>query len=154
VVRLPAAVAAQQPLREVPLVASAQVVPGGVRRVLVVDDNTDAAELLARAMVGFGCETQIAHDGPSALALIETFRPELALLDIGLPVMDGYELAQHIRNRPNAAPIHLVAVTGYGQKSDIEQALAAGFDEHLTKPVDILQLKALVSGIRPVVAPP
>ncbi len=63
--------------------------------------------------------------------------------------MDGYELAQLIRARPNADPIHLVAVTGYGQKTDIEEALAAGFDEHLTKPVDILQLKALVSGIRP-----
>jgi signal transduction histidine kinase len=154
VIRLPAVVAAEQPQREMPPVALVQVVPGGVRRVLVVDDNTDAAELLARAMSEFGCETQIAHDGPSALALIEIFRPELALLDIGLPVMDGYELAQHIRNRPNAEPTHLVAVTGYGQKSDIEQALAAGFDEHLTKPVDILQLKALVSGIRPPAATP
>ena len=153
VIRLPAVVVADQPQREMPLVAPVQVVPGGVRRVLVVDDNTDAAELLARAMCEFGCETQIAHDGPSALAVIESFRPELALLDIGLPVMDGYELAQLIRNRPNAEPIYLVAVTGYGQKSDIEQALAAGFDEHLTKPVDILQLKALVSGIRPVATP-
>jgi signal transduction histidine kinase len=153
VIRLPAMVAAEQPLRQVPLSAPVLVLPGGVRRVLVVDDNTDAAELLARAMIEFGCETQIAHDGPSALALIETFRPELALLDIGLPVMDGYELAQHIRNLPAAQPIHLVAVTGYGQKSDIEQALAAGFDEHLTKPVDILQLKVLVSGIRPVATP-
>jgi signal transduction histidine kinase len=153
VIRLPAVVAGEPPVRVVPLSPPVLVLPGGARRVLVVDDNTDAAELLARAMIEFGCETQIAHDGPSALAVIETFRPELALLDIGLPVMDGYELAQHIRNRPNAGPIHLVAVTGYGQKSDIEQALAAGFDEHLTKPVDILQLKALVSGIRPVATP-
>jgi signal transduction histidine kinase len=152
VIRLPAVVAAQQPRSETSLPTPAEVSPGGVRRVLVVDDNTDAAELLARAMTQFGCETQIAHDGPSALALIETFRPELALLDIGLPVMDGYELAQRIRNRPNAEPTQLVAVTGYGQKSDIEQALAAGFDDHLTKPVDILRLKALVSGIRPVAA--
>ncbi|HTA88332.1 MAG TPA: ATP-binding protein [Polyangiaceae bacterium] len=154
VIGLPAVVAAERPQLETPLVSPAQVVPGGVRRVLVVDDNTDAAELLARAMSEFGCETQIAHDGPSALALIDSFRPELALLDIGLPVMDGYELAQLIRNRPHAGPIHLVAVTGYGQKSDIEQALAAGFDEHLTKPVDILQLKALVSGIRSITPPP
>jgi signal transduction histidine kinase len=154
VLRLPAVVAAEQPRPETPLVTPAEVVPGAVRRVLVVDDNTDAAELLARAMNEFGCETQIAHDGPSALELIESFHPELALLDIGLPVMDGYELAQLIRNRRDVAPIRLVAVTGYGQKSDIEQALAAGFDDHLTKPVDILRLKTLVSGIRPVAARP
>jgi signal transduction histidine kinase len=153
VIRLPAVVAADQPRREMPSVPLVRVAPGGLRRVLVVDDNTDAAELLARTMSEFGCETQIAHDGSSAMALLDRFRPELALLDIGLPVMDGYELAQLIRNRPNAEPIRLVAVTGYGQKSDIEQALAAGFDEHLTKPVDILLLKALVSGIRPLATP-
>jgi signal transduction histidine kinase len=128
------------------------VTSGPAHRVLVVDDNPDAAELLARTMGEFGCETRIAHDGPSALSLIESFRPELALLDIGLPIMDGYELARHIRGRPEAERVRLVAVTGYGQKSDLEHALAAGFDGHLTKPVDILQLKALVSS-RPVEPP-
>ncbi|MEP7051647.1 MAG: ATP-binding protein [Pseudomonadota bacterium] len=149
VISLPAAVPGQDAPPEVRASSPVHVVPGGVRRVLIVDDNGDAAELLAYAMNAFGCETQIAHDGPSALALVESFCPELGLLDIGLPGMDGYELARRIRNRPNAGPMHLVAVTGYGQKSDIEQALAAGFDEHLTKPVDILQLKTLVSGVRP-----
>ena len=118
---------------------------GSVRRVLVVDDNGDAAELLARVMDQLGCETRTAHDGPSALALIESFRPELALLDIGLPVMDGYELARHLRQRSDAEPIRLVAVTGYGQKSDVERAFAAGFDEHLTKPVKLELLEALLS---------
>jgi len=121
--------------------------PNKVLRVLVVDDNSDAAELLARVMTELGCEARTAHDGPSALALFEIFRPELALVDIGLPVMDGYELAQHIRNRPDAAPVQLVAVTGYGQKSDVEQALASGFDEHLTKPVDISRLTQLISAL-------
>jgi CheY-like chemotaxis protein len=116
-----------------------------VRRVLVVDDNADAAELLARVMDQLGCETRTAHDGPSALAVIESFRPELALLDIGLPVMDGYELASHLRQRTDAPPIRLVAVTGYGQKSDVERAFAAGFDEHLTKPVKLELLEALLS---------
>jgi signal transduction histidine kinase/FixJ family two-component response regulator len=116
-----------------------------VRRVLIVDDNMDAAELLSLVMNQLGCETAIAHDGPSAIVLVERFRPDLALLDIGLPVMDGYELARHLRAHPNTEPLRLVAVTGYGQKSDVEKAFAAGFDGHLTKPVDIASLKALLS---------
>jgi signal transduction histidine kinase/CheY-like chemotaxis protein len=117
---------------------------GTVRRVLVVDDNADAAELLSHVMHELGCETRVAHDGPSALALVESFRPELALLDIGLPVMDGYELASQLRQRANAYPLRLVAVTGYGQKGDVERAFAAGFDDHLTKPVNIDSLQALL----------
>ena len=119
--------------------------PTAAQRVLVVDDNVDAAELLALVMSQLGCETRIAHDGPSALALAESFRPELALLDIGLPVMDGYELARHLRQRPDADPLRLVAVTGYGQKSDVERAFAAGFDDHLTKPVNIDLLEGLLA---------
>jgi signal transduction histidine kinase/ActR/RegA family two-component response regulator len=122
-----------------------QRVSGAVRRVLVVDDNADAAELLSHVMHELGCETRVAYDGPSALALVESFRPELALLDIGLPVMDGYDLARHLRQRPNAPPLRLVAVTGYGQKSDVERAFAAGFDEHLTKPVNLGLLEALLA---------
>ncbi|HEX7452215.1 MAG TPA: response regulator [Polyangiaceae bacterium] len=120
-----------------------------VQRVLVVDDNVDAAELLALVMRQLGCETRIAHDGPSALAMAESFRPELALLDIGLPVMDGYELARNLRQRPDADPLRLVAVTGYGQKSDVDQAFAAGFDDHLTKPVNIDLLEGLLAPLGP-----
>ena len=118
---------------------------GGARHVLVVDDNVDAAEMLALVLNQLGCETRIAYDGPSALALVETFRPELALLDIGLPVMDGYELARHLRARPDAAKMRLVAVTGYGQKSDRELAIQAGFDEHLIKPVPLEEIEALLT---------
>jgi CheY-like chemotaxis protein len=127
--------------------ASLQLASVAARRVLVVDDNADAAELLSRVMQELGCHTRVAHDGPSALALVENFRPELALLDIGLPVMDGYELARHLRQRLGAEPLRLVAVTGYGQKSDVERAFAAGFDDHLTKPVNIDLLEGLLSAV-------
>jgi signal transduction histidine kinase len=145
-IRLPAVSGQDEPLLAMP---QAELLGSQNRllRVLVVDDNSDAAELLAQVMTELGCETRTAHDGPSALALFEIFRPELALVDIGLPVMDGYELAQHVRNRSHAAPVKLVAVTGYGQKSDVERALASGFDEHLTKPVDIARLRKLISAL-------
>jgi CheY-like chemotaxis protein len=142
-----AAVSSQGEPPVVAPVTALRGLPNKVLRVLVVDDNSDAAELLARVMTELGCEARTAHDGPSALALFEIFRPELALVDIGLPVMDGYELAQHIRNRPDTAPVQLVAVTGYGQKRDVEQALASGFDEHLTKPVDISRLTLLIAAL-------
>ena len=95
----------------------------------------------------FCYETRVAYDGASALTLVELFRPQLALLDIGLPVMDGYELARRLRNRPGHAHMRLVAVTGYGQKGDVEQALSAGFDEHFVKPIDIDRLEALLGRV-------
>jgi signal transduction histidine kinase len=108
-------------------------------RILVVDDNRDAAELLGDVLASFDYEVAIAHDGPSALALVDSFAPQVAILDIGLPVMDGYELAGALRAR--IAPIQLIAVTGYGQASDRERALAAGFAAHLTKPVTIARVQ-------------
>jgi signal transduction histidine kinase/FixJ family two-component response regulator len=146
-IRMPGATGGDEALGEPTIVKEPRFVLRAARRVLVVDDNSDAAELLARVMHELGCETRIAYDGPSALALAETFRPELALLDIGLPVMDGYELARHLRQRPDAGPIRLIAVTGYGQRSDVERALAAGFDAHLTKPVDIDLLEAVLASM-------
>ena len=144
-IQLPLAASHEEEARSLVPATHPHLAPGTMRRVLVVDDNADAAELLARVMEQLGCETRTAHDGPSALALVEGFRPELALLDIGLPVMDGYELARHLRQRSDADPIRLVAVTGYGQKSDVERAFAAGFDQHLTKPVNLDLLEALLS---------
>jgi CheY-like chemotaxis protein len=144
-IRLPAvAEGAQKRSTSLPI-PPPRTAPEGGKRVLIVDDNADAAEMLAMVMKKFGCETHIAHDGPSALALLATFQPELALLDIGLPGMDGYELAQKLRGHPNLANIRLVAVTGYAQKGHIDRAFAAGFDEHLVKPVDIKVLEALLS---------
>ena len=110
------------------------------RRVLVVDDNPDAAELLAEVLRKTGHVAAIAHDGPGALRLAGSFRPEIALLDIGLPVMDGYELARRLRDQVGA--VRLIAVTGYGQPADRERVHVAGFEAHIVKPVDLVALQA------------
>ena len=111
------------------------------RRVLVVDDNRDAAIALERALEALGQVVAVAHDGPSALREATRFEPELALLDIGLPGMDGYGLAAELRA---ARDLRLVAITGYGQPRDRLRSRAAGFEEHLVKPLDIEQLAALL----------
>jgi signal transduction histidine kinase/ActR/RegA family two-component response regulator len=108
---------------------------GAVARLLVVDDNEDAAMLLADVLTSFGHQVQVAHSGPDALAGLLAFQPHAALLDIGLPVMDGYELAQHVRAR--LPEVKLVALTGYGQANDRARSRAAGFDAHLVKPVSV-----------------
>ena len=114
------------------------------RRILVVDDNVDAAGLMAEALEAVGHDTRVAFDGPAALALANSFRPEVALLDLGLPLMDGYELAQELHAAaPDRRPL-LIAVTGYGQASDRERTAAAGFQGHVVKPVDFSQLTALL----------
>jgi len=104
-------------------------------RVLIVDDNADAAETTAALLRFEGLEARIAGDGVSALAEQEQWRPAVAILDIGLPVMDGYELARRMRQAQGADPLRLIALTGYGSPSDRARAAAAGFDEHLVKPV-------------------
>jgi PAS domain S-box-containing protein len=117
----------------------------GRRRVLVVDDNRDAAELLAEALQMEGYQTRVAFDGPSALRVAAEFRPELAFLDIGLPVMDGYDLARRLRALEQG-PLVLVAVTGYGQPADRARSVEAGFDEHLVKPIGIDSALAIAEG--------
>lgn len=113
-------------------------------RVLVVDDNRDAAEMLATLLRLHGHDVVTASDGPEALSLLDTFAAGAAILDIGLPVMDGYELARRIREkRPHDTPM-LVAVTGYGQGGDRERSSAAGFTHHLVKPVDHEELLRLL----------
>jgi CheY-like chemotaxis protein len=116
------------------------------RRVLVVDDNEDAAASLAEALVDLGHEVEVAHDGPAALAKLETFSPDIALLDIGLPLMDGYELARRIRHEPQLSNIRLVSITGYGQQSDRVRAAEAGFDVHLVKPVELTDIERAIAG--------
>jgi signal transduction histidine kinase/CheY-like chemotaxis protein len=103
--------------------------------VLVVDDNTDAADLLGEVLAAHGHHVHVSHSGPDALNALASFTPAAALLDIGLPVMDGYELAHELRAR--LPDIRLIALTGYGQPNDRERTRAAGFDAHLTKPVSI-----------------
>lgn len=115
------------------------------RRVLVVDDNLDSAESLGVLLQMAGHEVQLAHDGPSALALAREYRPEIVLLDIGLPAgMDGYEVAQRMRPDAGPAGVVLVALTGYGQDEDRRRAAQAGFDHHLVKPVDVGHLTRLL----------
>ncbi len=117
--------------------------PAGERgsgRILVVDDNPDAAQTLAELLQVIGYEARTAPDAEVALQVLRAFRPQLALLDIGLPQVDGYQLAGLIRQQPEGKDLRLVALTGYGQESDRARALAAQFDEHLVKPVGIEQL--------------
>jgi CheY-like chemotaxis protein len=114
------------------------------RRVLVVDDNRDAAELLASSLISMGHRVHVAHDGPSALVAAALFRPEVALLDIGLPLMDGYELASRLRDQSGGRDVRLIAITGYGQERDRATSKAAGFAEHVVKPVDLERLGELI----------
>jgi signal transduction histidine kinase/CheY-like chemotaxis protein len=118
------------------------------KRVLVVDDNVDSAELLREMLQWVGHEVAIAHDGPSALAVAERFAPEVALLDIGLPVMDGYELGRRLHAGPRGASCRLIALSGYGQDRDRAQSKASGFEEHLVKPVDGPLLLKIVAGTK------
>jgi PAS domain S-box-containing protein len=115
------------------------------RRILIVDDNDDARVLLADMLRLLGHEVRAAADGSSALDQLDTFHPDVALLDIGLPDVDGYELAARIRNRPDGAAIRLLAVTGYGQPVDRNRSLGAGFDAHLVKPVELRLLLAHIA---------
>jgi len=114
------------------------------RRVLIVDDNVDAAQMLEELVRDLGHEPRVVHDALSALDLVGSFRPAIALLDLGLPVMDGFELARKLRATFDPAALRLVAVTGYGQDSDRVKAKEAGFDHHLVKPVDLSVLIPLI----------
>ncbi len=115
-------------------------------RVLVVDDNEDATELLAETLGGAGYETMVAYDGPEALQRAASCPPDVVLIDIGLPGMDGYELAERLREARPPGNLRLIALTGYGLDSDRARSRAAGFDVHLVKPVD---LDTLVGAIEP-----
>ncbi len=114
-------------------------------RVLVVDDNVDTAESLAMLLTAVGHEVQTRYTGPDGLASGLAFDPDVVLLDIGLPGMDGYEVAAKLRASPHGEGLTLVALTGYGQESDKQRALASGFDAHLVKPVDFGLLQALLT---------
>jgi PAS domain S-box-containing protein len=120
--------------------------PSGVR-VLIVDDNQDAAEIIGKALSVGGQIVRVAHDGPAALQIVETFTPDLVLLDIGLPAMDGYELARRLRAMPGLAGARLVAVTGYGEARDRRAAEQAGFDAHVVKPVTLAALEHELSSV-------
>ena len=102
---------------------------------LVVDDNADAAQTLRMLLEDSGHDVRTADDGPTALAIAPVFRPNVVLLDIGLPGIDGFEVAKQLRQQPGLSSVMLVAMTGYGQLSDKQRSQEAGFDHHLVKPV-------------------
>ncbi len=145
VVRIPAVEA--RPRVAAPAPPAPAKAEGTGRRILIVDDNEDGAEALADALLDLGHVVEMAHDGPAALAKIDSFLPEIAILDIGLPVMDGYELARRIREEGRVPGLQLIAVTGYGQARDKARALEAGFDAHLVKPVSLDLLERTIAPV-------
>ena len=118
-------------------------------RILLVDDNEDARTLLAEVLTLMGHEVREAGDGPQALAVARELVPDLAILDIGLPEMDGYELAQRLRALPQATGLHLLALSGYGTAADQERSRAAGFARHIVKPVDVRGLIEAITELAP-----
>jgi len=127
----------------VPIVAS----PHRPLKVLAVDDNVDAAQGVAMLLRAFGHEARVAHDGASAMQAALEFVPEVVLLDIGLPVTNGYQVAKWIRQEPGLKDVVLVAVTGYGQESDLKRSRESGFDHHLVKPVDFAKIESILLAV-------
>ncbi len=115
---------------------------------LVVDDYVDATRALERLLAVMGHEVIIAHDGKSGIELAERVRPDVILLDIGLPEMDGYSVARHLRSLPSMAATRIIALTGYGAERARQTVREAGFDLHLVKPVDADELEAALSAGR------
>jgi PAS domain S-box-containing protein len=115
------------------------------RRILVVDDNVDAAQSLAMLLEMSGNETRLVHDGGAVAEVTEAYRPEVVLLDIGLPTLDGFEVCRRLRARPDAASLTIIAMTGWGQDEDRRKSREAGFDGHLVKPVDFEQLERVMA---------
>ncbi len=143
VVRLPVA-------PQTALAPLAPVVITGTRaterfRVLVVDDNLDTAESLGMLVNAAGYDVRTVHDGPAALQVARDYRPNAVLLDIGLPGLDGYEVAKQLRQQPGLQHILIIAVTGYGRESDRQRSQEEGFDHHMVKPPDYAKLRELLA---------
>jgi two-component system CheB/CheR fusion protein len=113
--------------------------------VLVVEDNVDTAAAMSQLLSQEGCETKVAYDGPAALEAADAFGPKVVLLDIGLPGLDGYEVARRLRADSRHDGLRLIAISGYGQAKDQQRSKEAGFDHHVVKPVDFQSLVALLA---------
>lgn len=116
---------------------------------LVVDDNADAANTLGMVLQTLGVDSRIVYNGADALQETAGYKPSAVLLDIGMPGMDGYEVARRIRSEAVHQPQLLIALTGWGQPEDLRRSREAGFDHHINKPVDIAILKTLLEGLQP-----
>jgi len=148
-VRLPLAAAGEAARKAAADSAAEQpaLSPAGLR-VLVVDDNRDVADSTASVMRMNGCDVHVAYDGKAALESVQRLRPDAVLLDIGLPTIDGYLVAEHIRAQPENGRTMIVAVSGYGQEQDRERSKSVGFDYHVVKPIDPTVLAGLVGSLR------
>jgi DNA-binding response OmpR family regulator len=113
-------------------------------RVLLVDDYPDAAEVASMLLTIYGHDCRIAHSGQEALRVADEFDPQIVVLDISLPDVSGYDVARELRRRWGGRPLHLAAVTGWGQPKDRARAFDAGFDQHLVKPTDAAKLKSII----------
>jgi signal transduction histidine kinase/DNA-binding response OmpR family regulator len=149
IVRLPAAASVLVPIGASAPASGLPAAAPESPTVLVVDDNPDAAGMLASFVRTLGYRVELALDGPTALRVADRVSPGIALLDLGLPVMDGFEVARRLRGSPSHQGIRLIAITGYGQEADRERSRDAGFDAHLVKPVDLDQLGALIAELAP-----
>jgi CheY-like chemotaxis protein len=116
-------------------------------RVLVVEDNADVAESFVALIEAIGHEARRVEDGIAALALVEDYTPDVAFLDLGLPGLDGYELARRLREQPSLQGLVIVAISGYGREQDKQRAFESGFDHHLTKPVDFTVIEKLLGRV-------
>jgi len=140
VVRLPVSndAGAVLPVAAVPLEPA-------VRKVLLVEDNADGRAMLKELLELWGYRVREAEDGPASLAQTEAFRPDVALIDIGLPGLSGYDVVRQLRRRPGGDKLVLIALSGYGQPDDCRLALEAGFDAHMVKPVKLTELARLLT---------
>ena len=148
-VRLPALRGARVDANPAPVAAVAGAAPVVPLRIVVADDNHDAAQSMAMVLRAAGHRVDVAHDGLSALALAEAVRPDLVLLDIGMPGLNGFEACRRLRASEWTRGVPIVAITGLGQPGDRERSRDAGFDAHWVKPIDPVRLHALVASVRP-----
>jgi CheY-like chemotaxis protein len=147
VVRLPVATQEPSETSDAAPTDKLRTATATAHRLLVVDDNKDAANSLAALLRLQGHEVRVAHNGLSGLEIAKTYRPEMIFLDIGMPEMDGYEVARRLRNDQDLKNIVLAALTGWGQQADRQRTAEAGFDHHLVKPADSKIVESLVADL-------
>lgn len=123
--------------------------PQSKRRVLVVDDNRDSANTLAMMLKLLGNETQTAYDGIEAVSAAEQFHPDLVLMDVGMPRLNGFDATRRIREQPWGKSMTVIALTGWDQDSDLEKSREAGCNGHLVKPVELANLQTILQSVRP-----